>query len=103
MVKPGQTAACHEIGTIFQRDEGIRRRPPPLALAPRSVESRRSLESAIGGPLRVPGMRIDPTAPAAAAVTDGNQTGAVASQQRRQITVREGDTLETIAVRYLGS
>jgi phage tail protein X len=76
----------------------------PAAVAPQAVESGRSPRSPIAGPVRVPGMRIDPTAPAAAAMSAGDQTGApVVPQQRRQITVRQGDTLETIAMRYFGS
>jgi type II secretory pathway predicted ATPase ExeA/phage tail protein X len=76
----------------------------PAALAPQPVEAGRSPRSPMAGPMRVPGMRIDPTAPAAAAVSAGDQTGAPAvPPQRRQVTVRPGDTLETIAMRYYGS
>jgi len=76
----------------------------PAALAPQTVESGTSGKSAIAGPLRVPGFHIDPTAPAAAAISATDQSGApVVAPQPRQITVREGDTLETIAMRYYGS
>jgi Tfp pilus assembly protein FimV len=53
-----------------------------------------------------PEMRIVPPAPAAAAVSAGiqKQTGVPAAPgQRSQITVRYGDTLEQIAIRYFGS
>jgi general secretion pathway protein A len=76
----------------------------PAALAPQAVEAGRSPRNPMAGPMRVQGMRIDPTAPAAAAVSAGDQTGAPAvPPQRRQVTVRPGDTLETIAMRYFGS
>jgi type II secretory pathway predicted ATPase ExeA/LysM repeat protein len=76
----------------------------PAALAPQSVESGTAPRSPIAGPMSVPGIHLDPTAPAAAAVSASNQPGASAgTQQGRQITVRPGDTLETIAIRYYGS
>jgi len=72
--------------------------------APQTVEAGRSPKNPIAGPSRVPGIHIDPTAPAAAAVSETNQSGtSAASQQPRQITVRQGDTLGTIAIRYYGS
>jgi len=76
----------------------------PAAVAPQTVEAGRSPGSPIAGPMKVPGIHIDPTAPAAAAVSAANQPATSApSQQPRQVTVREGDTLGTIAMRYYGS
>ena len=51
-------------------------------------------------------MRIISTAPAAAAESAGTQkpTGIpAAANQRSQVTIRDGDTLEEIAIRYFGS
>jgi len=63
-------------------------------------------KSDVAGPATAPEMRIVPTAPAAAAVNAGTQkqTGVPAAPaQRSKITVRFGDTLEKIAIRYIGS
>jgi LysM repeat protein len=63
-------------------------------------------KSDVAGPAIAAEMSILPTAPAAAAVSAGvqKQTGVPAApEQRSQITVRYGDTLEKIAIRYFGS
>jgi len=50
-----------------------------------------------------PETRKVPTAPAAAAVSAATQKQTAGPAQRSQITVRSGDTLEKIAIRYFGS
>jgi type II secretory pathway predicted ATPase ExeA/LysM repeat protein len=84
------------------------------SLAPHTVESRASLgpgsappaspESDVAGPAAATGMHILGTTPAAAGVSAGvqKQTGAPAVP-RSQIIVRDGDTLEKIAILYTGS
>jgi general secretion pathway protein A len=85
-------------------------------LAPHPVELRASSapgaaapaapKSDATGPATAPGIPLFSTASAAAAVSAGipKQTGVPAApQQRSQITVRDGDTLEEIAIRYFGS
>jgi LysM repeat protein len=82
-------------------------------LAPHPVELRASLAPGAGapaapknnvaGPATAPETRIDPTAPAAAAVSAATQKQTAGPEQRSQITVRSGDTLEKIAIRYFGS
>jgi LysM repeat protein len=83
------------------------------ALAPHPVESQASLapvatataapKSDVAGPAATPGTSIASTAPAAAAVSAETQKPAGVPEQRSQITVRYGDTLEKIAIRYFGS
>lgn len=79
----------------------------PIERAPgavQNIEAGRKPRDPIAGPLRVPGIHLDPTTPAAAAVSVANQPGAPARPQPpRQIAVRQGDTLGTIAMRYYGS
>ena len=85
-------------------------------LAPHPVELQASLapgaaapaapKSSIAGPATAPEMRIVPTGPAAAAVSAATQKQTrvpAAPEQRTQITVRHGDTLEKLAIRYYGS
>lgn len=65
------------------------------SLAPRPVELRTAPASGVATPAAKSNVAI-------AAVNNG--TGATAAaEQRRQITVRDGDTLEKIAIRYFGS
>ena len=81
-------------------------------LAPHPVELRASSAPAVAPksdatvPATAPGIPLLSTASAAAAVSAGipKQTGVPAApQQRSRITVRDGDTLEQIAIRYFGS
>jgi type II secretory pathway predicted ATPase ExeA len=58
------------------------------------------------GRVRAPEMRIVPTVPGAVAVSAATQKQTVAPaplERRRQITVRYGDTIEKLAIRYFGS
>jgi general secretion pathway protein A len=118
-VRPVKTVK--QVKTVEQ--PGVEEHPDPGAkpkaatfLAPHPVESPASPapgaaapaapKGDVAGPTTASEMRILPTAPAAAAVSAGNQkqTGVPAApEQRSQITVRYGDTLEKIAIRYLGS
>ncbi len=85
-------------------------------LAPHPVELRTSFapgaaasaapKSNLDGPATAPEIPLVPTAPAAAAVSPATQkqTAVLAApEQRSQITVRHGDTLEKLAIRYFGS
>jgi type II secretory pathway predicted ATPase ExeA/LysM repeat protein len=84
-----------------------------VALTPHPAESQASLapvaaataapKSVVAGPATTPGMPIVSTTPAAAAVSAGSDKSAGMPEQRNQITVRSGDTLEKIAIRYSGS
>jgi general secretion pathway protein A len=91
--------------------------PPAVApLAPHPVEYQTSLapgaavhkapKDAVAGPVTAPEMRAVPAPPAAVAVDAATQeqTGVPAPlERRRQITVRYGDTLENLAIRYFRS
>jgi type II secretory pathway predicted ATPase ExeA/LysM repeat protein len=89
------------------------RHEPKAALMPHPVESQASLapvaaatatpKSDVAEPATTPGMPIVSAAPAVAAVSAGTQKPAGAPEPRSQITVRNGDTLENIAIRYFGS
>jgi type II secretory pathway predicted ATPase ExeA/phage tail protein X len=110
-VRPASRATGH------RKASGIRREAKAAtSLTPHPVESRASLapraaapaapKSDVAEPATAPKMPIVPTAPAAAALSAGiqKQTGVpAASEQRSQITVRDGDTLEKITIRYFGS
>ena len=102
---------------------GVKRHPgsdvkakAATSLAPHPVESRASLATAaatpaapksdVAGPATAPEMGMVRTVLAATAASAGiqKQTGVpVAPKQRSQISVRPGDTLEKIAIRYFGS
>jgi phage tail protein X len=62
-------------------------------------------KSDVAAPATAPAAPIVPTAPAARALSAGTQKqiGVPAPEQRSQIIVRYGDTLEKIAIRYFGS
>ena len=109
-VKPAEQA-----GVDGHPDSGAKPQAA-IPLAPHPIELRASLapaaeapaapKSEVAGPGTAPEMRTVPSAPAAAAVSDAihKQTEAPAApEQRGQTTVRFGDTLEKIAVRYSGS
>lgn len=112
-----QTIRPDSRATGHRRASGIRREAKAATpLTPHPVELPASLapaaaapaapKSDVAGPATAPEMRIVPTAPAAAALSAGTQkqTGVPAApEQRSQITVRDGDTLEKIAIRYFGS
>ena len=71
----------------------------PVATAPTTPKN-------IAPSATAPETRLDPTAPAAAAVIPAPQKQATvpaASERRSQISVKSGDTLEKIAIGYLGS
>jgi general secretion pathway protein A len=83
------------------------------ALTPHPLESQASLapdaaatvapKSDVAGPAMTPGMPIASTAPTVAAASAGTPKPAAVPEQRSQIIVRYGDTLEKIAIRYFGS
>jgi type II secretory pathway predicted ATPase ExeA/LysM repeat protein len=110
-----QTVPPDSRATRHRKGSGSRHEPK-AALTPHPVESQASLapvaaataapKSDVAGPATTPGIPIVSTAPAVAAVSAGTQKPAGAStapEQRRQITVKYGDTLENIAIRYFGS
>lgn len=87
-----------------------------IPLAPQPVEMRASVapgaappappKSNVAGPATASETRIVPTTPPAAAISAETQKQPAASEapeQRSQITVKYGDTLEKIAIRYFGS
>lgn len=101
-------------GTRHKKTSGIPREanlaisltPPPAevraSMAP-GVAAPAAFKKAAAQPATAAEMRIVPTAPAASAEIP-RPTGAPAAPERRsQITVRYGDTLEKIALRYFGS
>jgi LysM repeat protein len=112
-VKPVEQVKSEQSGVKRHSDSGARPKRA-TSLAPHMVESRALLaprsaapgspESDVAGPATATEMHILGATPAAAAVSAGaqKQTGAPAAQ-RSQITVRDGDTLEKIAIRYIGS
>jgi LysM repeat protein len=103
-VPPDSRATGHRKGT---------RHEAKAALTPHPVESQASLapvaaataapKSDVAGPAVTPGTSIASTAPAAAAVSAETLKPAGVPERRSQITVRHGDTLEKIAIRYFGS
>ena len=116
-IKPVEQAkAVEQPGVEGHPDSGAK--PKATApLAPPSVELRASLapgaappaapQSNVAGPPTAPEMRTVPAAaaaPAAVSAATQKQTAVAATpEQRSQITVRQGDTLEKIAIRYFGS
>jgi type II secretory pathway predicted ATPase ExeA/LysM repeat protein len=107
--RPDSRAAGH-------RKASQREAKAATSVASHPVESRASLApgteapAAPGSDVRGPGTaaetRSASTTPAAAAVNAGGQkriAAAAAPERRGQMTVRFGDTLENIAIRYLGS
>ena len=115
-VKPvEQVKTVEQPGVEGHPDSGAK---PQAAtpLAPHPVELRAPLapgaaapaapKSNVAGPATGPEMRIVPPAPAAAAVSAATQKQTAvpaAPEQRSQITVRYGDTLEKLAIHYYGS
>jgi len=107
-----QTVPPDSRGTRHRKASGSRHEPK-AALTPNPVESQASRapvaaataapKSDGAGPAMTPGMPIVSTAPAEAAVSAGTRKPVGAPEQRSQIIVRYGDTLEKIAIRYLGS
>lgn len=110
-VRPDSRAFRHRKASEIRR-----KAKAATALTPHPVESKASLapgaaasaapKSGAAGPATAAEMRTPSTVSAAAAVSAGvqKQAGAPAAPKRRsQITVRYGDTLEKIAIRYLGS
>jgi type II secretory pathway predicted ATPase ExeA/phage tail protein X len=111
IVRPDSRAIGH------RKASGIRREAKAATpLTPHSAESQASLapgaaapaapKSDVAGPGTAAAMPIAPSTPAAAAASAGAQqpTGVPAArEQRSQITVTYGDTLENIAIRYFGS
>jgi general secretion pathway protein A len=95
------------------RKTSASRHEPIAALTPLPVESQASLapvaaatatpKGDVAKPATTPGMPIVSTAPAMAAVSATTQKPAAVPEQRSQIIVRYGDTLENIAIRYFGS
>jgi len=112
-----QTVRPDSRSTGHRKASGLRREAKATtSLTPHPVESRASLApgaaapaapaSDVAGRGTAPKMRIAPTALAATAVSAGIQKQTevpAAPEQRSQITVRYGDTLEKIAIRYFGS
>jgi LysM repeat protein len=115
-VKPvEQVKAVEQPGAEGHPDSGAK---PEAAtpLAPHPVELRASLapeaaapaapKSDVAEPATAAEVRIVPPAPAAAAVSAATQKQTAvpaAPEQRSKITVRQGDTLEKIAIGYFGS
>ena len=113
-VRPDGRAITHRKVSGIQREAKA-----ATSLTPHPVEPQVSLapaaaapaapKSGVAAPAIAAPMRVASTAPAAAAVVPASavvqKPAAVpaAPQQRSQITVRYGDTLEQIAVRYFGS
>jgi phage tail protein X len=106
-VPPDSRGAKHRKGTGSRHE-------PKAALTPHPVESQASIgpvaaastapKTEAAGPAATPGTPMLSTAPAAAAVSAQKPAGAPAAPgQRGQITVKYGDTLENIAIRYFGS
>jgi type II secretory pathway predicted ATPase ExeA len=122
-VSPGsaeqQTVRSDSISTGHRKASGLRREAKAATslTPPHPVESRASLApgaaaapaapaSDLAGRGTTPKMRIASTTLAATAVSAGVQKQTevpAAPEQRSQITVRYGDTLEKIAIRYFGS
>ena len=113
-VKPGkQVKRVEQPGVKGHPESGAKSKAAP-ALAPHPVELQASLapgaavpaapKSDIAGPATTLEMGIGPTAAAAATISAGNQKQTEGQAwQRSQITVKSGDTLEKIAIRYFGS
>jgi len=105
-VRPDDRAAVHRRASGIRREgnaaPSITARPSemPASVAPVVVFPAISKSDVAGPP-----MPTVAAAPGAAVVNAGTQkeTGVPAPEQRGQITVREGDTLERIAIRYFGS
>lgn len=113
--KVKQVKTVAQAGVEVHPDSGAKPQTA-TAVAPRPVELRASLapgaaataapKSNVAGRVTAPEIGLVPTASAAVAPSAGiqRQTGVPAAPaQRSQITVRDGDTLEGIAIRYFGS
>jgi type II secretory pathway predicted ATPase ExeA/phage tail protein X len=109
-VQPDETVdqpGPREVRRASRRTPQALRSPVELraSLAPGAV-ALAAPKSADAAPPTAPETRIVPAWPAAAALSAGPQKETavpVAPQQRSQTTVRYGDTLEKIALRYFGS
>ncbi len=115
-VKPAEQAKPVAQTAVKENPDSSAKPKAEAPLTPQRVELRASLasppiasaalKSDVAGPAIAPEKRIVPTAPTAAApgLASQKQNGESAlSERRSQIAIVYGDTLEKIAIRYLGS